>query len=113
MLKEKRPWGYYEILLETENHKVKRITVNPNGQLSIQYHHKRDEVWTIVSGEGYVTIDNGTTLVTYGDVVKIKKLQHHTIRNVSDENLVFIEVQTGSYFGEDDIVRISDKYNRI
>ena len=110
---ENRPWGTYEILLENENYKVKLITVKPNEQLSIQYHHKRNEVWTIVSGEGYVTVDNGTTLVTYGDVVKIKKLQHHTIRNVSDQDLVFIEVQTGTYFGEDDIIRISDKYGRV
>jgi len=109
---EKRPWGMFEILLDSDYCKVKRITVRPGGRLSYQYHHKRSEVWTIVSGEAYMLLDNKLSLHTYGDTILIPQGTKHRVENKGQVDLVFIEVQHGSYFGEDDIVRIEDDYNR-
>ena len=107
-----RPWGKYEVLLDTPNYKVKRITVKPGGCLSYQYHSHREEIWSIVSGTGLYTIDGVTQEAGYGQAIKIAKRAHHRIQNEKDEPLVFIEVQTGTYFGEDDIVRLEDVYDR-
>ena len=110
---EKRPWGEYEILLDSEHCKVKRITVNPKQRLSYQYHHKRDENWTVVMGEALVTLDGKPVILRPGHSVKIDKGVKHRVENTQDDHdLVFIEVQTGDYFGEDDIVRLSDDYGR-
>ena len=111
--KEDRPWGCFENLLDTEYCKVKRITVNPQQSPSYQYHHKRAEVWTIVHGQAVVTLDDIEKTYNVGEVVKIPVLMKHRVKNPSpDEPLVFIEVQTGSYFGEDDITRYEDLYSR-
>ena len=110
---EERPWGSFENLLDTDYCKVKRIIVKPGQRLSYQYHNKRSEVWTIVEGNGEVIIDGKKNSLKYGDCIKIDKTSKHRIHNNSDAILKFIEVQTGSYFGEDDIVRIDDDYNRI
>ncbi len=107
-----RPWGKYEVLLDTPNYKVKRITVKPGQRLSYQYHNHRSEVWTVVSGVGLYTIDGISQEAGYGQSIKIKKRAHHRIENEKDDLLVFIEVQTGTYFGEDDIVRLDDDYDR-
>jgi mannose-6-phosphate isomerase len=110
---ETRPWGQFENLLDTDYCKVKRITVNPQQRLSYQYHYKREEVWTVVSGTGAVTINNLRTQVSKGSVVQIPIEAKHRIENTSeDEDLIFIEVQNGTYFGEDDIVRLKDDYKR-
>tara|TARA_R110000796_G_scaffold138172_1_gene254234 strand:+ start:453 stop:791 length:339 start_codon:yes stop_codon:yes gene_type:complete len=109
---EYRPWGYYEILKEKTNYKVKRITVKPGERLSYQYHHKRSEVWTIVSGEAHVTLNDEVFHYLYGETIIIPQGTKHRVLNKGLDNLVFIEVQHGSYFGEDDIVRIEDDYNR-
>lgn len=110
---ENRPWGKYTVLLDDEKKKVKEITVIPGGQLSLQYHHRREEVWTIVEGTGIVTLGDEEITCKYGDVIRIAKEEVHSIRNENeDSNLKFIEVQLGDYFGEDDIVRISDIYGR-
>mgnify|MGYP001160825629 FL=1 len=109
---EKRPWGMFEILLDSDNCKVKRITVKPGGRLSYQYHHKRSEVWTIVSGEAYMLLNDELSLHTYGETIFIPQGTKHRVENKGQDDLVFIEVQHGSYFGEDDIVRIEDDYNR-
>ncbi|NMR35790.1 cupin domain-containing protein [Chryseobacterium aquaticum] len=108
-----RPWGEYWVLEDADTHKVKRILVNPGQRLSLQYHHHRAEVWTIVSGTGTITI--GETIKDYnpGQVAEIALGVHHRIENRTNEPVVFIEVQYGSYFGEDDIVRIEDDYSRI
>ena len=98
---------------ETDWNKVKRIQVNPGGRLSLQYHHKRAEVWTIVSGIGTITIDEEIKEYHAGEVAQIPLGTHHRIENKTNEPVVFIEVQYGTYFGEDDIVRIEDDYNRI
>jgi len=107
-----RPWGEYWVLENTETHKVKRIHVNPGGKLSLQYHHHRAEVWTIVSGIGTITIDNDIKDYSVGSVAQIPLGTHHRIENRTNEPVIFIEVQYGTYFGEDDIVRIEDDYNR-
>ena len=110
--KEKRPWGEFENLLDAEYCKVKRITVSPNQRLSYQYHHKRSEVWTMVKGTGYITINDKSWDIETGQTVEIPCQAKHRIENKTDKDLIFIEVQHGTYFGEDDIVRIQDDYNR-
>lgn len=107
-----RPWGEYHILYDDVNCKVKKIVVNPGGKLSYQYHFKRNEVWTITEGTGIFTLDGVNTICGPGDTLVIPTLAKHMIENTGAEPLVFIEVQRGSYFGEDDIVRISDVYGR-
>ncbi len=109
---EERPWGRFEVLVDSDNCKVKRITVYPAGRLSYQYHHKRSEVWTVVSGVATVTLDGEVGLHVYGETILIPQGVKHRVENRGVHNLVFIEVQHGSYFGEDDIVRIEDDYNR-
>jgi mannose-6-phosphate isomerase len=107
-----RPWGQYWVLEDAKTHKVKRIEVNPGGRLSYQYHSKRSEVWTIVQGVGRVTLDGEEKDYRPGQVVKIPQGTKHRIANPGNEPCVFIEVQYGTYFGEDDIVRIEDDYDR-
>ena len=107
-----RPWGEYEIIHEDDDCKVKKITVNPGGKLSYQYHDKRNEVWTITDGTGMFTLDGINTICVPGDTLVIPRLAKHMIENLSSGPLTFIEIQRGSYFGEDDIVRISDAYGR-
>ena len=111
-LQEYRPWGKYEILHEEKNYKVKKITVKPGGRLSYQYHYKRSEVWTVVSGTATMTLDDIVTEHSYGETILIPQGTKHRVENKGQDDLVFIEVQHGSYFGEDDIVRIEDDYNR-
>ena len=110
--KEERPWGRFFVIHDQSTYKLKRIEVNPGQQLSYQYHQKRSESWTFVSGSVIVTLDNKKIEVNEGDTVLIPIKSKHRVANNQDNVLVFIEVQTGSYFGEDDIVRISDDYNR-
>ena len=108
-----RPWGIYETLLDSDKYKVKKISVKPKQRPSYEYHHKRSEVWVVVQGVGLVTLDEEETAVFVGDVVEVPVGAKHRIQNTDDtEDLVFIEVQHGTYFGEDDIVRVSDDYNR-
>lgn len=107
-----RPWGSYYVLEDAPSHKVKRIEVKPGGRLSYQYHYKRSEVWTMVKGEAIVTLDGKNIALKAGDVIEIPKEAKHRIENPGKEILVFIEVQLGTYFGEDDIVRIEDDYQR-
>jgi mannose-6-phosphate isomerase len=112
MEKTARPWGTYEVLLDDDNCKVKKITVSPEENPSYQYHHKRAEDWIIISGNGEVRLDDDVFSVFEGDRVRVPMMSRHTIKNCGDEPLVFIEIQTGSYFGEDDVVRLEDKYGR-
>ena len=110
--KDIRPWGEYEVIHNEPSYKLKRILVNPGHRLSYQYHLKRSESWTIVEGKGVITIDGVKKDIKKGDTVIIPKKAKHRIENNTKNKLVFIEVQTGSYFGEDDIVRLKDDYNR-
>ena len=107
-----RPWGKYYVLEDKENYKLKRIEVNAGHRLSYQYHHHRQEFWTVVQGEAVVVLDGVEHVVKYGESIFIPLGAKHRIENRSSELLVFIEVQTGTYFGEDDIVRIQDDYSR-
>jgi mannose-6-phosphate isomerase-like protein (cupin superfamily) len=107
-----RPWGRYDILYNGEDCKVKRITVKPGGKLSYQYHYKRSEIWTVISGNGFITLDDDTFYRYPGQTIHIPCGAKHRIENKGDVDLVFVEVQTGTYFGEDDIVRLEDDYGR-
>tara|TARA_Y100000591_G_C21642908_1_gene598807 strand:- start:263 stop:628 length:366 start_codon:yes stop_codon:yes gene_type:complete len=111
--KEIRPWGQYYIISNSSHYKLKIIEVNPNSRLSYQYHKKRSECWTIIKGIGLITINGLEKKIIYGDSVTIKQGDKHRIKNIGDSKLTFVEVQTGTYFGEDDIVRLDDDYNRI
>lgn len=107
-----RPWGKYFVLADEPHYKLKRIEVNPGHRLSYQFHHHRQEYWTIVEGEAVVTLDGEEITVKYGESIHIPLGAKHRIENRIDELLVFVEVQTGTYFGEDDIVRLQDDYAR-
>ena len=109
-----RPWGTYENLLDDKLCKVKKIIVNPGESPSYQMHNKRSETWVVISGEGTVKIDDKEKTIKSNDTVFVPALVKHTIKNTSSKDtLVFIEVQTGTYFGEDDIIRFEDKYGRV
>lgn len=108
-----RPWGHYDILLDNTACKVKRITVIPGGRLSYQKHFKRSETWVVVSGTGIFTLDDVEQEIKTGDILSIPVESAHRIHNTDSKiDLVFIEVQQGSYFGEDDIIRLDDDYGR-
>jgi mannose-6-phosphate isomerase len=107
-----RPWGHYVVLEDNPRHKVKRIVVNPGQRLSLQLHHQRAEHWLVIEGEGLVTLDDDEILVCTGEDINIPREARHRIRNQGSVPCVFIEVQTGEYFGEDDIVRFEDDYGR-
>lgn len=112
MEKDVRPWGEYLVLEEAPSHKVKRIVVKPGGRLSLQYHQHRSEVWVVVQGQALVTLGETETLYIPGETVRIPRGMVHRVENTRNEDLVFIEVQLGTYFGEDDIIRLQDDYNR-
>ncbi len=110
--KEDRPWGSFENILERDDCKVKLIVVKPGQAPSYQSHQFRSERYVIVQGEALITLDDEDFQYTKGDIVQVDFKQKHRVRCVSEEDLIFVEVQLGSYFGEDDIVRYSDDYNR-
>jgi mannose-6-phosphate isomerase len=107
-----RPWGSYDVLDEGTDFKVKRLIVNPGHRFSYQRHTLRSEHWYVVSGNGVVTLDGREHRVRPGDAVDIAVGAAHRAANVGTDDLVLIEVQTGSYFGEDDIIRLDDDYKR-
>ena len=107
------PWGDYTVLFENENVKVKHIRINPNSKLSYQYHLKRRESWTVIKGDLTIILDDQKTFRSYGESIKIPLGCRHRAMNETDEVVEFIEVQTGDYFGEDDIIRIEDDYDRV
>ena len=109
---EERPWGSFENLLDEEYCKVKRIIVKPGQRLSYQYHHKRSEHWVVVQGNAVVTLDGFDLIFGAGESIEISVGTKHRVENRQDEDLKFIEVQVGTYFGEDDIVRLEDDYGR-
>ena len=108
-----RPWGYYEVLSNRPDHKVKRIVVYPGKRLSLQRHEHRSEHWTIISGSATVTRDAEQITLSPGESIDIPLGAAHRVFNPTDELLVFIEVQMGDYFGENDIVRIEDDFGRV
>lgn len=107
-----RPWGAYRVLDGGDGFQVKRITVVSGGCLSLQYHHHRAEQWVVVRGTATVTRDGEVMELGVGRSVEIPLGAVHRLENRHDELLEIIEVQTGSYLGEDDIVRLEDRYGR-
>ena len=110
---EQRPWGGYEVLSDAPTHKVKRLTVEPGQRLSYQRHARRAEHWFVVSGEGVVTLDGLEHPVAPGTAIDIPVGAAHRVASTGTEPLVFVEVQHGSSFGEDDIERLEDDYGRV
>ena len=109
---EYRPWGSYEVLLDSPECKVKRITVNPGQKLSYQSHERRQEWWVVVEGTLTVILDGLTFEINKGSSVHVPTNAKHRMINNTDTNVKVVEVQTGSYFGEDDIIRYEDDYGR-
>lgn len=107
-----RPWGTYTILEESLGFKIKRIVVNPGARLSLQMHHHRSEHWVVVSGCARVTNGEQVLDLTHNESTYIKAGEKHRLENPGNEPCVMIEVQCGSYLGEDDIVRFEDTYGR-
>ena len=109
---EDRPWGSYLVLAAEGDHKVKRITVRPGARLSYQRHQRRAEHWFVVRGTARVTLEGEEREVGAGQAVDVARGAAHRIANVGAEDLVFVEVQHGDYFGEDDIERLDDDFGR-
>lgn len=110
--RDERPWGSYEVLEDSATHKVKRIDVKPGARLSYQRHSRRAEHWFVVSGRAEVTLDGQVVALDAGGAIDIPRGAAHRIANPGDAALVFIEVQHGDYFGEDDIERLEDDFGR-
>jgi mannose-1-phosphate guanylyltransferase / mannose-6-phosphate isomerase len=110
--KDHRPWGSFEILSKSEKYQVKRICVNVNGVLSLQSHKYRSEHWIVVKGTAKVTLDKEVKLLQEGESIYIPLQLKHRLENPNKSPLILIEVQTGTYFGEDDIIRYEDIYSR-
>jgi mannose-6-phosphate isomerase len=109
-----RPWGYYTVLDDdAPDHKVKRLVVHPGKRLSYQRHSRRSEHWFIVAGTAQVTLDGTVTELVAGQAIDIPQGSAHRIANAGDSDVVFIEVQHGTYCGEDDIVRLEDDFGRV
>jgi len=113
MIHEDRPWGSFTVLDEGPNYKVKRIEVLPQKRLSYQKHQHRAEHWMVVAGAAKVTLDGNEITVPTGGVVDVPVESAHRIENVGAEKLIFIEIQRGTYLGEDDIQRLQDDYGRL
>nr|WP_217355643.1 mannose-1-phosphate guanylyltransferase/mannose-6-phosphate isomerase [Ruegeria sp. HKCCA4008] len=111
--KDFRPWGWYESLVIGGRFQVKRIHVHPGAALSLQSHHHRSEHWIVVEGTAKVTVDGDVKLVTENQSVYIPLGAVHRMENPGKVPMVLIEVQTGSYLGEDDIIRYEDVYSRV
>lgn len=108
-----RPWGRYQVIAQGEGYKVKRIEVFPGGMLSLQVHKYRDEHWTLVQGEAYVTRGDEIIRLRSNEAIFISHGEKHRLHNRTNEICTFIEVQSGSYLGEDDIIRYEDVYKRV
>ncbi len=109
---DRRPWGTFTVLDEGDGFKVKRIEVLPGKRLSYQKHSQRAEHWVVVQGTAKVTLDDQEINVPAGEAIDIGVGSAHRVENADTELLVFIEVQRGSYLGEDDIVRLQDDFGR-
>ena len=107
-----RPWGFYETIMLGNVHQVKHIQVKPKAKLSVQMHYKREEHWIIVSGTAKVLCGKTEHVLKKNDYIHIPLEAVHSVENIGDEPLSFIEVQQGNYLGEDDIVRFEDIYGR-
>jgi len=110
---EHRPWGYFKVLCTEEKFNVKKIVVYPGKRLSLQRHRQRSEHWYILAGEACITLADRTLYVHEGQSVDIQQEELHRMENTGATDLIFIEIQRGNYFGEDDIERFEDDYGRL
>ena len=108
-----RPWGWFDSVESGENFQVKKLHVNTGAKLSLQMHHKRAEHWVVVSGVATIIKGKDVFTLETGDSIYIPVGTKHSLENKSSEVLEVIEVQSGSYLGEDDIVRFEDIYGRV
>ncbi len=113
MVFEERPWGNYTVLYTDETCQVKKLVLNPGKRISLQSHEFRAEHWFIVSGQGTAELDYKEIEVGPGDSIDVPIGSKHRITNNSSDPLVFVEVQTGTSFAEEDIVRYEDDFGRI
>jgi mannose-6-phosphate isomerase-like protein (cupin superfamily) len=107
-----RPWGWYENLYDNSTYKIKRLGVNPNEQISLQYHKLRNEHWVVVEGDGKIIIGEDVKNVSIGDYIFVPMGCNHRISS-GDCGIIIVEVQQGSLCDENDIVRIHDDYGRV
>ncbi len=110
--KDHRPWGWFEILAIGDRFKVKRIFVKPGASISLQSHKHRTEHWVVVKGTAKVTIGHEVKMISEGQSVYVSKGTIHRVENLGKISIILIEIQIGSYLGEDDIVRYEDVYKR-
>ena len=109
---EIRPWGQFTNIYDQAHSKVKTIQVNPGQRLSLQSHEKRAETWVVIRGLASVQINDDFFSLSVGESIQIPVSANHRLQNTGSELLEIIEVQTGTYFGEDDIIRYEDDYQR-
>ncbi|WP_310962224.1 phosphomannose isomerase type II C-terminal cupin domain [Nocardioides terrisoli] len=109
---ETRPWGSWHVVDVDEGYKIKRIHVTPGARLSLQTHEHRSEHWVVVRGAATCTVDGVVRTARAGESIDVPQGAQHRLANDGDEELVIVEVQLGSYTGEDDICRIEDDYGR-
>jgi mannose-6-phosphate isomerase-like protein (cupin superfamily) len=112
-IEDHRPWGFYQVLSDEKTFKNKKIVIYPGKRLSLQRHKHRDEHWFIISGKGIWTKNGEEEKFVAGQSIDIPRNSIHRIQNTGSENIVFTEVQTGEFFGEDDIERLSDDFGRV
>jgi mannose-6-phosphate isomerase len=109
---DERPWGNFTVLDEGDGYKVKRIEVLAGKRLSYQKHKHRAEHWFVIKGTAQVTLNDEIIVVKSGEAIDIPLGAAHRVENPAEELMIFIEVQRGSYLGEDDIVRLQDDFGR-
>ena len=112
VMKANPPWGTWEVLLAEATYKVKRITVQPGCRMSYQKHARRHEHWMVVRGQGVATLNGEVHRLSAGEAIDIPLGVAHRIGAEGSTPMVFIEIQTGDYFGEDDVIRLEDDYGR-
>ncbi|HTO17313.1 MAG TPA: phosphomannose isomerase type II C-terminal cupin domain [Edaphocola sp.] len=110
---EERPWGRYYVLEDEQTHKVKRIVVDPGKRLSYQYHHHRSEIWTVIAGNATITLNDVIHTIGPSEVFRVPQMAKHRLENKGQTPLIIIEIQYGTYFGEDDIIRLDDDFKRV
>jgi mannose-6-phosphate isomerase-like protein (cupin superfamily) len=112
-MKDKRPWGHFEVLHREKGIQIKRLELKPGLQFSLQKHERRSERWIILSGEGLVSVGDKKKSVKKGDFIEIPCSASHRLKNThSFESLVVLEAQFGEYLGEDDVIRLEDDFGR-
>ncbi len=110
--RRKAPWGSWRVIFRGNDFQVKRLSISPGRRFSLQYHRYRSEHWVVVSGTGKATLGNQSKIVSSGRQLFVPVRAKHRLQNTGRVPLVVIEVQQGSYLGEDDIVRLQDDYHR-